>query len=142
MTALQEKAIALAVEAAEADTLQSYTSARPFVPHVWVVKAIEKALASTYSPTHFVTPPDPDGKVVPHSTFTDEQNRTRCQALNHHMLLLVNQELQAGGHAANVLTALQLLVADVVCALDIPPLTFFQKVAEVIRENQREKEEG
>lgn len=40
----RERAIAIAVEAAEADTIQSYTSERPFVPHVWVVSAITKAL--------------------------------------------------------------------------------------------------
>ncbi|HUS27582.1 MAG TPA: hypothetical protein VMZ53_03715 [Kofleriaceae bacterium] len=31
------------MEAAEADTIQTYTSARPFVPHEWVVRAVMKA---------------------------------------------------------------------------------------------------
>jgi hypothetical protein len=41
---IRQRAVSIAVEAAEADTIQTYTSERPFVPHEWVVRAIAKAL--------------------------------------------------------------------------------------------------
>jgi hypothetical protein len=41
---IRQRAVSIAVEAAEADTIQTYTSQRPFVPHEWVVRAIAKAL--------------------------------------------------------------------------------------------------
>ena len=59
----REEAAQLAVKAAEADTINTYTQARPFVPHEWVVRAVmagaklglQRALESESDPLRMLT---------------------------------------------------------------------------------------
>lgn len=118
MAITREQAIQVARACAKIKP-ESYTGAEGFMPHEWVIAAMIAASSMSH------------GEQQPPITDED-QNVERSRKLRDAFNMLVDEELRAGGHPANVLTALQVTCADVLVAVRCPVSIFAQRIAETI----------
>lgn len=64
--------------------------------------------------------------------FSDDDHKERADRLRLAIVHLCEAELQSGGHPASVLVALQVAVADILVAFNIPVIVFAGRVTSTI----------